>query len=260
MEARLKRTGRIIALVGAVFIATNLFLLLVAETTWASSNPLAGKRVLIEGDSIQCGFGKFAETAAKAMGAKQVKNRSKNGAIMALGRFRKNSTLWRVRRMSYAEIRKYNYIIITTGTNDYYRFYRVKPGTVNSTNVKTTGGALNYIIRRIQLASPETKIVIVTPIHRFSKRKSCEKIENRYGKTLADYRKVITDVASRYENVYVIKGTDISRAKEMKRQANSQDGLHPKKKYAKNILAKRFKALFVKTVINKPAVDDVGNN
>lgn len=253
METNFKRTGRIIALAAAMLFAAGLFMLLASEPACAASKPLAGKRVLVEGDSIQEGFGKYIETGAKSMGTKKVRNQARNASTLAVGRLKRNSSWWRVSRMSYAEIRKYNYIIITTGTNDYYNFYKVHPGTAKSTNVKTTGGALNNMIRRIQKASPKTKIVIVTPIHRFSGRKNCDKKKNRYGKTLADYRKVITEVAARYDNVYVIRGTDITRANEMCKRSYSLDGLHPRKGYAQRTLARRFKNLFVKRVVNQPA-------
>lgn len=123
---------------------------------------------------------------------------------------------------------------------------KLSEGGVNSSDVRTTGGALNKIIRQVQKKSPKTKIIVVTPLCRFSGKTNCDKRKNKYGYTLKQYREVMTKVAENYDNVYVIQGNEIS--KEMKQRKYSRDGLHPRSRYAKKTLAKRFKKAFEKTI------------
>lgn len=235
------------------------FMMISARPAYAADKPLKGKKVLIEGDSIQYGFGKFIETSVDSMGAKKIKNISQNNATLGVSPIGniKNCTYFRIKKLRAKEIKKYDYIIIAAGTNDYFSGYKVRPGKVYSTARNTTAGALNKVIRKIRKRSPKTKIVVVTPIHRWPKSGNCDKRKNRYGKTLKDYRSAITKVAGQYENVYVIQGDSLSKASEMKMHKYSDDGVHPNNRYAK-ILAKRFRKAFKKDVlrpVTKAAVD-----
>lgn len=242
-----KRLVKLTALALTMLLTVSMCVLASAETASAAGS-LQGKSVLVEGDSIQWGFGKFIATAARSMGASRVKNASRNGATLAQSKrkiIRRNSTYYRISQMSAADLRSYDYVIISTGTNDYYGFYKVKPGTADSTDIHTTAGGLNGVIRKIRTEAPDTKIVVVTPIHRFAGRKNCDNRKGSYSKkTLNDYRNVITAAAGQYDNVYIIQGTDISRPEEMNKRRNSLDGLHPVSRYAKKVLAPRFTAEF----------------
>ncbi len=226
-------------------------LIIPAQHSYAADKPLKGKKVLIAGDSIQYGFGRYVETAVDSMGASKVKNISKDGSTIGVrpsGNV-KNCVYWRIRHLSGKELRKYNYVIIAAGTNDYFNYYKVRPGKVDSNEKGTTAGALNRVIRIIKKKSPKTKIVVVTPIHRWPGTGNCDREKNMYGKTLKDYRKVITKVAEKYDNVYVIQGTSLSKLYEMKKGNRTEDGLHPNSDYARKVLAKRFKTAFKKIVL-----------
>lgn len=247
-----RRTVRSIIFALVLLLTAGICLQISAEPVCAAG-PLQGKSVLIDGDSIQWSFGKYVESSVRSMGAGYVKNISENAATMAPGRKkskRKNSTFYRISRIPAWQLQQYDYVILATGTNDYYHFYKTGPGTPDSVDVRTTAGALNMVISAIQLRSPNTKIVVVTPIHRFSGGKNCDFKRSSYSKcTLSDYRAVITATAARYSNVSVIQGTDISRANEMNKKKNSRDGLHPTKSYAKKVLAPRFTFLFCATAL-----------
>lgn len=234
-----------------LFLACVLIIPAQSSNAATDDKALKGKRVLIEGDSIQYTYGKYIEVAVKSMGAKKIKNTSKRAATIAMRPVgdTHNCVYWRISHLSGKELRKYDYIILASGTNDYFDHYKVKPGKVGSKDRSNTAGALNKVIQRIRKKAPKTKIVVVTPIHRWYKGRNCDKIKNQYGKTLKEYRKVITKVAKKYDNVYVIQGNSLSKAYEMKKGNGSKDGLHPSVSYAKKVLAKRFTAAFKATVL-----------
>ncbi len=233
------------------------FMTITTGPVYAADKPLKGKKVLIEGDSLQYGFGKYIEVSVKAMGAKKVKNIAKNNATIGVSPIGdvSNCSYYRIKGLSGKTLRKYDYIIIATGTNDYFSGYKIRPGVVDSTAKETTAGALNMIIKKIRKQAPKAKIVLVTPIHRLSGKTSCDLKRNRYGKTLKDYRKIISKVANKYnddnKHVYVIQGTKLSKIWEMRKHKNSADGTHPTDHYAKKVLAKRFRKEFCKTVLDQ---------
>lgn len=231
----------------AIIIAAGLaFAAAGTETAHAAATPakpFKGKTVLVVGDSIQARHGKFLVKASKQLGAKKVVNKSEGGAFFGKRLLTGNCVYSRVMKMSRSQMRKYDYIILSAGTNDFghhTNYGKVKLGKPTSMKRTTVCGAMNIMIRRIQTYSPETKIIVATPLYRYrwDKKKDCDKIKNKWGYTLKDYRKGMALTASRYQNVYVLDGAQLAKKKEMRSKKYTTDYLHPKDKFAKT-LAKR---------------------
>ncbi len=221
---------------------------------------LNDKKVLIEGDSIQTKtFGAFLTKMAKSLGAKSVENNAVRGSTLAYkpdGKAGKTSVYYRISQMSDEELMSYDYILISAGTNDWYKYFGIDSGIYwngNHTdfdydNTSTTLGAAASINNRIAAINADrtdgstTKIIWFSPIYRYlnagevsknTKPKDCDKVKNKYGKTLADYRRAIREAGGIY-----ISGTAISKKKEVSSKSNLRDWLHPTESYAKT-LAKR---------------------
>lgn len=239
---------KLLSLTIIAVMAVSLIGLTGTEEASASSGKLRGKRVLIEGDSIQAGYGRYLERSLRRLGARKITNDSVSLSTLAWnpGSYSNNRSVWyRVRKMTKKQLSRYDYVFIAAGTNDWSGIGDVAPGTLNSTNARTLCGGLNKTIQHIRKLSPKTRIVIITPIHRCkdlsgsSRPKNCNKVCNRYGKTLHHYRIYMTAVARSYPNVSVVQGYRISRISEMASKSNSRDYLHPTPRYAKKVLVKR---------------------
>ena len=208
-----------------------------------TAKPFSGKTVLVVGDSIQARHGKFLIKASKQLGAKKVVNKSEGGAFFGKRLLTSNCVYSKVMKMSRSQVRKYDYIILSAGTNDFGHHTnngKVKLGKVTSKKKNTVCGAMNLMIRRIQTYSPNTKIIVVTPLYRYNwgKKKDCDKIKNKWGFTLKDYRTRMAQTASAYEGVYVVSGASLASKKEMRSHKSTPAYLHPTDKFART-LAKR---------------------
>jgi hypothetical protein len=188
------------------------------------------------------------------MGAKKVDLSAEGGDPLGYNphsRARKKCVYWRMMHMPDKAIKSYDIIFIGAGTNDWNNMRTaINKGNINSEDPATISGALNLILSRITTVSPNTKIVIETPIHRYKYANvetgefiewvDCDSISNRYGWTLQDYRKAIKRVARKYNNTYIINGKSLTKSSEMQSKYYTNDGIHPKYYYGKNILSKRF--------------------
>ena len=231
------------------------------------------RKILIEGDSIQTAtFGSFLTQMAKNMGAESVDNHAERGATLAYneeGKVKKNSVYYRISKMSDEELMKYDFIIISAGTNDWLSSWsKISSGLVTydvgserkqyyrlGGDPATTAGAAYQIKERIMKINSKSrkektrsrpiKLIFFSPIYRYKKNGStnptkkdkgdCDKIENTYGETLKDYREGIRISVA---GCCYISGEDISTKKEASSKKYLKDWLHPTKAYAKT-LAKR---------------------
>lgn len=211
-----------------------------------------GKKVLVEGDSIQAGFGKFMQTACGRMKAKKIDNHAVNGATVAYSKNGKNSVYARIMAMSDLQIKKYKIIVIAAGTNDFgnYKNHGKRDlGGTETIDPRTTCGALRGIIERVQTVSPKTKIIVCPPIYRFHGwtdnnyttrvDRDCDKIVNRFGYTLRDYAAGMRKVAKEYKNVYVLNETKLATKAEMHDKLCTGDYCHPREKFAREKIAPR---------------------
>ena len=226
---------------------------------------LKGKKVLVEGDSIQTKeFGQFLTEMAKSLKAKSITNKAVSGSTLAYnrnGKVGEKSVYYRIIHTKDEELAKYDYIIISAGTNDWYKYSGVDSGFGHgerSKDVATTYGAivgietkLEDVNKRYRERSNPIRTIYFSPIYRYNNSGSrspskedkadCDKIENEYGQTLSDYRFAIQFAVSNYAlHGYYISGTTLSTKKEASSKKNLKDWLHPTKSYAKT-LAKRAK-------------------
>ena len=212
------------------------------------------KRVLIEGDSIQTNCGQFIKQSCSLMGAKSVRITAVRGASLGYNpdsRKGRNSVYYRISNMTKEQLSQYQYIFISAGTNDWNNMKTdIGLGDVDSTDERTIAGALNLMLTKIRNEAPKAKIVVVTPLHRYlyidvttgnRYKRNCDMQMNLQGYTLEDCRRIMREVAGKYDNTYVIDGKTISKSHEMNSLKYTKDYVHPMPWYGKRVLSERFK-------------------
>ena len=150
-------------------------------------------------------------------------------------------------------------IVIFMGTND---FGHATPlGTINDTEDESFYGALNVIIPGIKSAHPNSRIVMVTPLHRVKQSdgmtSASDSAFNEAGFVLADYVNAIKAICDKYD-IYAIDLFNVPELDPNDASVNStyyNDGLHPNaaghKKIAE-ILAEGLKKIPRKSGVNIP--------
>lgn len=223
-----------------------------AGTASAAFDGFAGKRVLIDGDSIQAEHGKYLTVALEELGAASIENHARIGAFLGNKKTDPNSVYFRMRGMTDEEIRSFDCIFLAAGTNDFGAVTNVGKVRVGdpytfAPRATTTCGGLDTIIRKIHAASPDTKIIVITPMHRFKgwvefpipAVTDCDELENRWGSTLADYRNAIAMTALKYPGVSVIDGKQLMTPEEAHSLDCTVDYLHPRSNFARTVIAPR---------------------
>ena len=150
------------------------------------------------------------------------------------------------------QIRSFDCIFIAAGTNDFGAVTNVGKVRVGdpynfAPKVTTTCGGLDMIIRKIRSASPETKIIVITPMYRYKgwvefpipAVTNCDELKNRWDKTLADYRNAIAMTALKYPGVSVIDGKQLMTLEEAHSLDCTVDYLHPRSDFARTVIADR---------------------
>ena len=252
-----------IILAACAFMPDTAFAVSGSTGKASAKYPLKGKSVLIVGDSIQdkscySTYGAFIQRTCKSLSAKKIVNRAKKGAPIANVDDCYYYSIYAqvMREYELGRLGKYDYYFIAGGTNDYGGGVRgngrAKLGAIDSENTRTTCGALNAIIKlikeeRMRVKHKDARIIVVTPIGRYNFTEAfdrdCDVTRNWSSKkTLAQYRDRIADVARQYEGVYVVDGLDLASTAQMLNEKNSYEGLHPRVKFAKTVLVKKFKA------------------
>lgn len=150
-------------------------------------------------------------------------------------------------------------IVIFMGTND---FGHATPlGTINDTEDESFYGALNVIIPGIKSAHPNSRIVMVTPLHRVKQSdgmtSASDSAFNEAGFVLADYVNAIKSICDKYD-IYAIDLFNVPELDPNTASVNStyyNDGLHPNdaghKKIAE-IIAEGLKKIPRKSGVNIP--------
>lgn len=196
----------------------------------------SNKRVFIEGDSIQSGFGKYLEKTSFLLDTKFPVNNSVSGATIAYNG-NKNNLYHRIVENKELDFDNYDVIFISAGINDYDK--SVPLGNYDSYKKNETSGALNLIIDRIHYDNRFAKIVFFTPMYRFKNNKNYEFKKNNVGIDLKSYRDTLKKVGTqqKYKGfLYVIEGDKLTNSDEYLNM--SFDGLHPTEELA-SIISKR---------------------
>ena len=223
---------------------------------------LTGKKVVIYGDSlndVKRNFGVYVQTFAQSRHAEEIVNRAVSGATMA-AISNENDLAHQIAQDERAgTLGSYDYYFIAAGTND-YGMYRML-GDPTSAQANTVCGALNTFIAKINAAHIEAtgkgaKIVVITPIGRATKAHKVDTQERSSSTgssaddsasnavvepvySIQQYRAAIARTAMR-DGAVVINGTKLASVREMKKFANSHDGLHPTAKFAQSKMVPRL--------------------
>ena len=135
----------------------------------------------------------------------------------------------------YTTIPDADLISIFMGTNDYG--HETPLGTIEDSTDISFYGALNIIIPQLKNAHPNSRIVFLTPIHRYGRGTSgilgtdytYDYINNGVGANLGDYVNAIKEVCAKYSipviDLYTLYDLDVTD--ENIRTQYMPDGLHP---------------------------------
>ena len=137
----------------------------------------------------------------------------------------------------YNNIPSADLISIFMGTNDYG--HETPLGNINDTTDISFYGALNVIIPALKQKYPTSRIVFITPLHRYgfgtSKIKgeafTYDNLENGVGYNLGDYVNAIKEVCKKYSvdviDLYKLSENELNPSIPALRESYFPDGLHP---------------------------------
>ncbi len=167
----------------------------------------------------------------------------------------------------YTTIPDADLISIFMGTNDYG--HETPLGTINDSTDTSFYGALNIIIPQLKNSHPNSRIVFLTPIHRYGAGTSgilgtaytYDNVPNGVGATLEDYVNAVKDVCAKYSipviDLYTLFDLDVTDTSV--RSEYMPDGLHPNAdghQILADIIAKELKKIKpAEAIENKPTVD-----
>ncbi|MBE6532953.1 MAG: hypothetical protein E7676_05575 [Ruminococcaceae bacterium] len=205
-----------------------------------------GKTAVFVGDSITAGTGcdgdKYWQILEESMGLSNVTAMGVPGScISAKSDYGTNNSPLIQR---YNDIPEADLISIFMGTNDYG--HDTPLGTIDDIGDTSFYGALNVIIPSLQAKHPDSRIVFVTPLHRYGfGGLNFDYEKNGAGFTLQDYVDAVINVCRRHSipviDLYSISGLNPSLA--VIRNTYMPDGLHPNAnghKYIANILKTQY--------------------
>lgn len=182
-----------------------------------------GKKVVFEGDSITdydylaAYEGKsWATYLQSILGLTLVSNAAVGGSWIS------NQVVSRIQSATYPNDVKL--FVMMAGTNDYAN--NVPLGEANSSDTTTICGALNAILDKFFSSSPDSTVVIISPINRVNIDSVSSK--NSAGYSLLDIYKAYQEVCSRW-GAKVINGLEIG-VNTLNSECLSRfyvDGLHP---------------------------------
>lgn len=201
-------------------------------------NKLSGKTAVFVGDSITYGVGisngaKYWEILEDSLELSSVTGMGVAGSCISARSNYGNSNSPLINR--YDTIPDSDLITIFMGTNDYG--HETPLGTINDKRDTSFYGALNVILPSLIKKHPNSRIVVVTPLHRYGKGTSgilgtdftYDYLKNGVGANLEDYVNALKQVCSKYSipviDLYTLSGLDPSNA-EIKTKY-MPDGLHP---------------------------------
>ena len=205
------------------------------DVTIVDQSPWTGKTAVFVGDSITKGSGcdgqKYWELLKDELGLAEVVGMGIGGSCWSAKSDYGNNNTPLINRWN--TIPEADLIQIFMGTNDYG--HGTPLGTIEDTTDVSFYGALNVILPALQQKYPKSRIVVVTPLHRYNADTIYQDLNYDYephpvsGKTLKDYVDAMKEVCERYSipviDLFSTSGLNpiVSSIKEM----YMPDGLHP---------------------------------
>ena len=200
------------------------------------ANPWEGRSAVFVGDSITAGSGTtkiYYEYLKESLGFGSVTSMGIAGSCISAASDYNQSNQPLINR--YQDIPAADFIMIFMGTNDYG--HETPLGSLEDTQDGTFYGALNVIIPALVTMHPSSKIVFVTPMHRYGFGTSkiletpftSDDVANGVGAALCDYVDALKTVCANYGVSVIDLYTECSLdpADASVRSAYIPDGLHP---------------------------------
>ena len=139
----------------------------------------------------------------------------------------------RYMNLPYADL-----FVIFMGTNDYG--HETPIGCIDDSTDVSFYGALNVIINGLQQKYPSSKIIFVTPLHRYgfgtslilNEKYTLDSLPNGRGHNLNDYRDAIINIAKKYglDVIDLYNEVNLHPESESARLEYIPDGIHPNQK------------------------------
>ena len=202
----------------------------------AEANPWNGRSAVFVGDSITAGSGTtkiYYEYLEERLGFDSVTPMGVAGSCISAASDYGQSNQPLINR--YQDIPSADLIVIFMGTNDYG--HETPLGNVGDTQDGTFYGALNMIISALVVKHPSSKIVFVTPLHRYGFGTSkilgtsftSDDVANGVGATLGDYVDALKTVCANNGVSVIDLYTEctLDPADTDTRTNYMPDGLHP---------------------------------
>ncbi len=205
------------------------------DVTIVDQSPWVGKTAVFVGDSITKGSGcdgqKYWEILAEELGFANVVGMGVGGSCWSVKSDYGTGNSPLINR--YQTIPEADLIQIFMGTNDYG--HGTPLGSIDDTTDVSFYGALNVILPALQQKYPSSRIVVVTPLHRYNADTNKNDLNYDYeahpvtGKTLKDYVDAMKEVCERYSipviDMFSISG--LNPIVESIKNMYMPDGLHP---------------------------------
>ena len=227
---------RIISLLLALVMICGMMPMPAFAAEEAEANPWNGRSAVFVGDSITAGSGTakiYYEYLEESLGFDSVTPLGVAGSCISAASDYGQANQPLINR--YQDIPSADLIVIFMGTNDYG--HETPLGNVGDTQDGTFYGALNVIIPALVAKHPSSKLVFVTPLHRYGFGTSkilgtsfaSDDVANGVGATLGDYvdalKTVCTNNGVSVIDLYTECTLDPADAET--RTNYMPDGLHP---------------------------------
>ena len=201
-----------------------------------TENPWSGKSAVFVGDSITAGSGTskiYYQYLDESLEFGSVTSMGVAGSCISAASDYGHSNQPLIDR--YQNIPASDLIVIFMGTNDYG--HETPMGSVTDAQDGTFYGALNTIVPALAASHPDSRIVFVTPLHRYGFGTSKilgtaftdDHIPNGVGATLEDYVQALKTVCANYGVSVIDLYTEctLDPSDPAVRTACMPDGLHP---------------------------------
>ena len=207
-----------------------------ADTGISPGSSWSGKSVVFVGDSITAGTGTtktYCEYLEESMGFGSVTVMGVGGSCMSTASDYGTGNSPLINR--WQSIPNADLIVIFMGTNDYG--HETPLGTIDDSGDESFYGALNTIIPGIVTAHPHSRVVVLTPLHRYGagtskllgERFTYDHLPNGRGHTLGDYVDALEAVCERWSVpvIDLFSESGIHPAVPAQKTSYMPDGIHP---------------------------------
>ena len=209
---------------------------LASESEEVAENPWNGRSAVFVGDSITAGSGTtniYYQYLNQTLGFSSVTAMGVAGSCISAASDYGQANQPLINR--YQNIPSADLIVIFMGTNDYG--HETPLGSVDDTQDGSFDGALNEIIPALVTKHPSSKIVFVTPLHRYGfgiskilgTQFTSDSVPNGVGATLGDYVEALKTVCANNGVSVIDLHTEctLDPADSAVRSNYMPDGLHP---------------------------------